>query len=159
MASKLISRRMISVCATDPRQPLTFYSNASSTKKKGKVFSPIFQSTFHVFTHFLKAKSLTLFFLGLIYPMLSLINEIFRDFPIKDFGDPPPSKSDKTHYWTFIANLCGRHRLFCVRAPLRAQGSFVTFLGGGGGVPKVYSRKDPGFSSTLSLNSTLYKCK
>ena len=118
MASKLISRRMISVCATDPRQPLTFYSNASSTKKKGKVFSPIFQSTFHVFTHFLKAKSLTLFFLGLIYPMLSLINEIFRDFPIKDFGDPPPSKSDKTHYWTFTANLCGRHQLFCVRASL-----------------------------------------
>ena len=60
------------------------------------------------------------------------------DFPIKDFGDPPPSKSDKTHYWTFIANLCGRHRLFCVRAPLRAQGSFVTFWGGGegGGSPK-----------------------
>ena len=94
MASKLISRRMISVCATDPRQPLTFYSNASSTKKKGKVFSPIFQSTFHVFTHFLKAKSLTLFFLGLIYPMLSLINEIFRDFPIKDFGDPPLGVGD-----------------------------------------------------------------
>ena len=47
-------------------------------------------------------------------------------FLVKTSGTPP-SKSDKTHYWTFIANLCGRHRLFCVRAPLRAQGSFVDF--------------------------------
>ena len=65
---------------------------------------------------------------------------------------PPPSKSDKTHYWTFIAKLCGRHRLFCVRAPLRAQESFVTFWGG---VPKVYSRKDPVFLTKISFRFIL----
>ena len=35
------------------------------------------------------------------------------DFPRKDFGDPPPSKFDKTIfllYWSFIANLWGECR-------------------------------------------------
>ena len=58
-------------------------------------------------------------------------DEKVGDFPSIDFGDlPPPSKCDKTHYWPFIASLCGRQlrqRLFSVRVPLQVAGSFVRF--------------------------------
>ena len=68
---------MTCVSATDLRRPLTFSLNVSFFKKKGKVFSKRLLSTFHVFKRFLKAKSLKLFFLGLICQILSLTNEIY----------------------------------------------------------------------------------
>ena len=60
--------------------------------------------TREVFRRLRIATDINIFFIIFFSEMLGNFKN--WDVPSIDFGDPP-SKSDKTHYWTFIANLWG----------------------------------------------------
>ena len=58
--------------------------------------------------------------------------QLNRDFPSIDFT-PPPKKKRKNlklfYFWSFIANLCGRHLFFVLGRPFGRRGVLSDFEG------------------------------